>query len=473
MTSLDLLFWVLWVVTALAAGLQVLRPILTTDGLLGFPFVAGLAWLYFYVYMAYDVAVSLRDFVPIKALCLGQFVALISFLGLVAGWEAAVRKNSPVRVRSYRTLYPADRLWQGGMLFLIAGILGQYTFMAQETVDWRNTSAYWHMLYLLGYPGAALCIAATIRTPPHHRVFRTIALSVAIAILQYPFLLYARRGPLFPAVIMLTFAPILFRGKRPRRVVVVGALGGAGALMMLFLAIRPFIYYVDRTAVSRGWKEGLSDLSASVVLTNRGKYLGDNEYAYHCGAVWTLYRTGLYQYGTGYLTLLTHWVPRQLWQDKPSLSEGLFPDVYGEIPNEMGWQMTNGAAWGGACDVFEEFGFLSPLFWAALAYLAGRSYREALSRRLDQQMTYLGFLAGTHWLVSQGFGAAFVPLCIFTIPPAVFLRYARIEPSFTTQRRSLLPHARNCHAKDMLVPPHTLRSHNRATRPIRRDMPAL
>src|ERR1035437_9137793 len=138
--------------TALAAGLQVFRPAVTTEGLLGFPFVAGLAWLYFYVYMAFDVAVSLREFVPIEALCLGQFVALISFLGLVAGWGAAVRKGSSIRSQSDHNRYPADKLWKGGMLLLVIGCIGQYTWAAQETFDMSKTTAYWHMMYLIGYP---------------------------------------------------------------------------------------------------------------------------------------------------------------------------------------------------------------------------------------------------------------------------------------------------------------------------------
>jgi hypothetical protein len=425
MTSLELIFWMLWVLTAIAAGFQVLRPIVTTEGLIGFPFVAGLAWSYFYVYMAFDVAVSLRDFVPIRALCLGQFVALISFLGLVAGWEAALRRGSSVRIRSDHNQYPADRLWRGGMLFLAMGIVGLYTLGSAGD----HPSAYWHMMYLIGYPGAALCIAAILRMPPQRRLLRIIALAVAVGILQYPFVYGARRGPLFPAVVMLSFAPILFSGKRPRRVVVLGALGGCGFVMLLFIAIRPFIYTENSGIRAEGWQQGLSELSAQDVIESKGKHLGDNEYAYHCGVVWTLYRTGLYQYGTGYLNLLTHWIPRQAWENKPVLGEGLLPDVYEEIPNEMNWQMTPGASAGGAADVFEEFGFLSPLFWAALGYFAGRSYRRALSQRLGNEMTYLGLLAGTHWLVAQGFGAAFVPFCIFIIPPLVLLRFMRIKPS--------------------------------------------
>ena len=428
MTTLDLIFWTLWVMTAVAAGIQVFRPVVTTQGLLGFPFVAGLVWLYFYVYMAFDVAVSLREFVPVEALCLGQFVALISYLGLLAGWSAAVRKGSSVPVRSDHSQYPADKLWKGGMLLMVIGCIGQYTFMAQETVDWQHTTAYWHMMYLIGYPGAALCIASILRTPHQQRRSRYITLAIAVGVLLYPFLLYARRGPLFPAVIMLTFAPILFSGRRPGRVVVLSALGGCGALMLLFVAIRPFIYTVGSDGMSQGWQDGLSGMSARKVLTGKGARLGDNEFAYHCGAIWTLYQTGMYQYGTGDLTLLTHWIPRHFWPDKPGLAQGLFPSVSPEIPNEMGWQLTNGASWGGVASVFEQYGFLSPLFWAALAYFAGRSYHQALSHRLHKEVTYLGFMSGAHWLIAQGFGAAFVPICAFIIPTLILLRSVRGTP---------------------------------------------
>src|ERR1035438_4669993 len=95
----------------------------------------------------------------------------------------------------------------------------------------------------------------------------------------------------------------------------------------------------------------------------------------------------------------------------------------------MGWEMTRGASWGGVASAFEQYGFLSPLFWAALGYFAGRSYHQALSHRLNKEITYLGFLSGAHWLIAQGFGAAFVPVCIFIIPPLIVLRSVRGNPS--------------------------------------------
>jgi hypothetical protein len=209
--------------------------------------------------------------------------------------------------------------------------------------------------------------------------------------------------------------------------------------MLLMVSVRPFMDTHDTSAssLSGGWLAGLSNLSAKDVLTTKAGQLADNEYAYHCGAVWTIYRTGRYQYGTGYLTLLVHWIPRQIWPDKPGLEEGFFPSYYSEVGNEMGWRATGGAAWGGAADVFSEFGFLSPIFWGFLAYFVGCGYRLALGNRLGEKMAYLGFLAGTHWLVAQGFGPAFVPMCIFTIPPAVFLRFARVNPVEIHGHRSL------------------------------------
>ena len=444
MPFLDLTFWSLWSLTAITAGFQVIRPLVTGHGLLGFPFVAGLAWLYFYVYMAFDVAVSLRDFVPVEALCLGQFVALISFLGLVGGWGVAVRRWSRVRVLCDHNRYPAEKLWKAGLLFLVAGCIGQYTFMGQENIDWQHSTAYWYMLFYLGYPGAALCIASILRTRPQQRRSRYITLSIALGALLIPFVLGARRGPLFPGAIVIAFAPVLFTGKLPRRLVIFSALAGSGALMLLFVAIRPYIYTVEghdkissAGEVSTAWRGGLSDLSTSKVLLGKGARLGDNEYAFHCATVWTLFDTGRYQYGTGYLTLLIHWIPRQLWPDKPGLGQGLFPSVGGEIPTEMGWERTAGSSWGGVADVFEEFGFLSPLFWAALAYLAGRSYQAALSHQLSKEIAYLGFMSGTHWLISQGFSPAVVPLCIFIIPPLVILRFARAK---SVQRPSRLHH---------------------------------
>jgi hypothetical protein len=65
-------------------------------------------------------------------------------------------------------------------------------------------------------------------------------------------------------------------------------------------------------------------------------------------------------------------------------------------------------------------------------------------------MIYVGMLAGSHWLISQGFGAAFVPVEIYMAVPVVIYTLA----SQRTVRTRVGPRARQA----ALGPPLTARS---------------
>jgi hypothetical protein len=65
-------------------------------------------------------------------------------------------------------------------------------------------------------------------------------------------------------------------------------------------------------------------VSVSNVLLNKAMQEGDNEFLYHCCVVSACIELDRCQWGTGYLSLATHWIPRQWWPDKPVLATGWF-----------------------------------------------------------------------------------------------------------------------------------------------------
>ncbi len=81
-----------------------------------------------------------------------------------------------------------------------------------------------------------------------------------------------------------------------------------------------------------------------------------------------------------------------------------------------------GAASGGVADTFREYGVFCPLFWFGLSWCLGFVYVRAVAGNNPRWLfCYVGFICATHWLVSQGFAASFVPLMYFQIVPiAVF-----------------------------------------------------
>jgi hypothetical protein len=379
--------------------------------------------------MAYSAATELREYITPKSFILGQAVALVSYGAVLIGSELSKRRIKNARPPNY----DIQRVFKGGFFLMVVGVIGQISFYGHDTVD-LHTSAYWYDLYEVAYPGAAVCLAVLARYPAMRTRTRYAAVIGFTLFMISPFVLNARRGPLFPLVITCTFIPYLARRESPSRVAIASALVGVGAIMLAFLPIRHVMEvrdgYTYQYSLSKEradiWIEGLSELSFDNVFGSRTATLGDNEYAYHCGTITTLVETGRYQYGTGYLTLLTHWIPHELWPDKPSLQAGFYPSVYDVIPDVMGWGMTNGASAGGVANVVEQLGILFPLFWVVIAQFLDFLHKKCFAiDSLSNPVYFVGFLGGAHWLIAQGLGASLVPICFFVFPPFLVFRYAK------------------------------------------------
>lgn len=396
------------------------------------PLVASAMWLYFYGFMAYVAARDLRTFLPDWTLAVGQGAALASLVGLIAGWSLALRfPQAAPRAARKSPSYDTGVLWWAGALFIVSSSLVHYYLIRQPDIDWQKTSAYLYLFFHVGYPGMALCVVARVKGK-YHLPLEKIAFIGVVAFAMFPHLIAARRGPLFPLVMVVVFLPALLRRIKPRRVVLFGALGAAGVLMLLFVAVRPWIYAGGKadSITADSWVEAVSSLSVDQVVVERSRKVSDNEYVYHCGTIATNVELAHYQYGTGYLTLLTHWVPRTWWPGKPVLGEGWYGSTVQLVPVVMGWQLTAGASAGGVSEVFNQFGWISPLFWFLVAWCSGRVYRRAM---VDDDprwaVAYVGILCGTHWLISQGFSAAFVPGAIYqVVPVGVFLIARKQKP---------------------------------------------
>lgn len=424
---MDAIFWGLLGTTGLLGLGIVWRAVRRPREIPQLPLVAAAMWLYFYGFMAYAAARGLRAFLPDWTLALGQATALLGFGALVAGWVLAVReRREAARTPPAATRYNWPALWWIGVGLILASGMVHYSLVRQPDPDWQSMSAYVYLFFHVGYPGMALCVVARVKGGFKQPLERLAFVGV-VAFAMLPHLMNARRGPLFPLIMVVVFLPAILRRSPPSRLKLFGALGGAGVLMLLFVAVRPWVYSSGASSVStESWAEAVTSLTLEQVLVERSTKVSDNEYVYHCGTIATNVELGSYQYGTGYLSLLTHWIPRRLWPAKPGLGEGWYGSNLDRVPLVMGWRMTPGASAGGVSEVFNQLGWASPLFWLWIGWCAGTLYRHATV--VDDPrwaVAYIGILCASHWLVSQGFAAAFVPGAVYQVVPAVVFLFAR------------------------------------------------
>jgi hypothetical protein len=431
-------FWFLWIITATVCIGAAVHAVRREDQILGFVPVFCLAFGYFYVFQSAIVALTLYHRLQPWMFTLGQALALVCLLATLYGHHLGSRPD-----RLPRTTHPYEynprSAWAAGIFLMLVAIAAQYSFfgaMLFGDADYSIT-AYWYMLYLLFYPGLGMCIRVySSRDTEYHTPPALLLLCTFSVVFMYFWISQVRRGPLFPFFIVVAYTYYLTT-RRVNRAVLVSGLITVGLMMLLFVTIR------DYSSKEGSWTaERLERVNFENLLLKKPQIDGDNEYLYHCGYSATVYESNRYQFGTGYLNLAIHWIPRQWWPDKPTLlDQGWFPRVSNtELQQQIGWQMTPGAAFGGVAETFQQFAWAAPLFWLALGWGIGRSYAYAYYKPTAlRQIVYVGIISTTHWLVSQGFVACFIPMMFYTAVPLVLMYGFRVRKPRAPRRRVTAP----------------------------------
>ena len=420
----DSLFWLLWFATLCVCGWQLLQGIRFPARLLEWPFLVSAMWMYFYVYMARDVALGMSAYISNNAFLLGQLFPLLCIIATVLGWNLAKPKVHQ-RPAFTAILNNEFTMWMVGLGLIIMGAAGGYMMQAARAAaggqyDFENTSAYVYMFFWVGYPGMALAFWMASKWKGRHAKLMWAVTFVSLCIFLYPHVAFLRRGPTFPAIILMLLVPPLARRTSPRRVVYIGGLVAVGVAMMAYLPMRAIINK-DGT-----WQEAFSQVDVAAAVTERSKDMFDNEYVNNCFIIAALAKNGKFQYGTGHLSLFLHWIPRAFWKSKPGMGEGYYPsdELFDDVEAYAGVKTLGGGA-AAACvaDSFVQYGFLCPLFWFGLSWFISRAYwKGRYEGNIIWMNVYFAFVCATHWLISQGFAAAFVPLCVFIVIPILVLR---------------------------------------------------
>ena len=420
----DFLFWVIWSATTILCLSLVWEGLKHTEKILEWPFMVGSICLYLFSFMGLYAHFYLSETIGSGVASLGLLVVFTCILCIKLGWTLGLRKWSPYKSHSYSHVL----VWSIGTTLVILSTIISYLFREAlntkfGSVTWENTSAYWYLFFYVGYPGLGLSLWALQKmSAAEKKMLFTISM-IAFALFIFPHVYTARRGPLFPGVVTLLFVPLLSSGKKPNRFLTMTALLLTGFTMLAFVEARKFIYNTGT------WSNVFDELIFADIVEAKARSVPDNEFVNNCFFISTLYSNGKYQFGTGHMELLVHWVPRSFWPDKPSLGEGFYPhaELLSDVDQYSGLSILgSGAAAGGFADSFVQYGILTPLFWFLVSLYFGRCYSSV--RQNDDPLPiflYMALPCSTLWLLTQGFAAAFVPGAIFMAVPYVVLRFAR------------------------------------------------
>lgn len=402
------IFWPVWGATISLCGWKVLEAFLQPKKMLEWPFLVSVIWAYFYGYMAYDVKIYLADYLPRGSLTIGVIMPFLALVGVISGWNLG-RRSISFTAEGKLVGYNLKHVGMVGLGLLGVGIIGANVFSGFSgiAVDFENTSAYSYLTFYLGYPGLILAVWAASQMSGMDRMLFWLLIAVGIAGFMFPFLTGGRRGPLFPTAMILLLVTPLANRRNPNPVVFFAGVIVTGVIMLLCLQVRLY------NQTGQSWGSIIQSLDVSTAVTSRGVEVSDNEYLNNCLLHGLMETTGKYQFGTGHLGLLVHWIPRSVWPNKPMLGEGFmsFDELFADAEGYAGFRVLGGgAAAGGVADSFIQYGYLTPFFWFGLSWLLGRVFaRASLSKDARWQWVYVGVLAVSHWLISQSVAAAFVP----------------------------------------------------------------
>ncbi|MEJ0001115.1 MAG: hypothetical protein WDO13_19330 [Verrucomicrobiota bacterium] len=410
--------WVWWGLTVAICSWKIVEAFVRPARMLEWPFLACAMWVYFYGYMAYQAKLTLSAYLGNGMADIGQLMALLCLIALLAGWSMGRRTR--ITRKPPQIVYNYFHFWLAGYFFLLVGAAGGIwmQYEAQIGQVHYEGDGYWYMLFYVGYPGLAMTVWSVIKMNRAMRHQLLILTLIGLAIFMAPHVIYARRGPLYPAVMVLLLVPPMTLRRPPNPLLYGGALVGAAIVMLLFLQVRTVTYN------GGSWSQAIGTLDLNAAIEERGKEADDNEYVNNCQMIATIYKNGKYDYGTGHLGLLLHWVPRQVWKDKPGLGGGIYAadELFDDIERTTGFALLGhtGASSAGVADSFLEYGLLAPLFWFLLSWGFGSVYCKAIVVGSPRWMfCYVGIICASHWLVSQSFAAAFVPAMYFQAVPFV------------------------------------------------------
>lgn len=310
--------------------------------------------------------------------CLCLLACVVGYLAKPSVW--VIRKIS-------RPVIPS-RMMHVGVIFIACGYIFGF-LLSQIQLEFnmeRGGMTGLGTIYLffasLKYPGLAIALSLVLQRVTMPRV---VMLLVAMVSPVGEVILGGRREPAVALGMIALFTLYFYRGKKPSRILIFGA------LLLAMLAIPATGVY--RNLMSEG---DIKQLRRLDLVANFKDYFGKEsvlELRNAAAIIETRRRYGGYEYGAGYWNqMVFRFVPAQLVgkDAKDALVIGGTVEDLFKRYSELGYEFSIGSTPTGMGDSFRQFGWLGCVFFALLGWFFRSAWIAALQpNAMFAQLLYL------------------------------------------------------------------------------------
>jgi len=357
------------------------------------------------------------------------YLYLASIAALVAGALYGIRTDD-INGHKRSSLQQRDRLKLQKLAVVLAAVgLAAYAYgifnvggfvaaFSRAKGGGESGSGYINEAMNLGLVSAALVALSQYRRGWTQRTFITAMVGLLPNLVQGTF--GGRRGPLFLALTSLALAWLLTRPRRPRLLVLCGALVGVLLCVGFVWSQRKFLYLGSDQQVD--W--GAFETTLSQEEINEG-----SNFVYAVGYITSTRESGQFTMGGKLaVNLLVRPIPKQLWPTKyadvgadwvTNEYPGLGHLSVDDWRNAVGWIPLAGSSAISITDLFGEFGWGAVL----IMYLIGRGFALLRFRRLSRggvwDLLYFEALILSIYLATQSFSAFYHRFLILAVPTVI------------------------------------------------------
>jgi hypothetical protein len=316
------------------------------------------------------------------------------------------------------------RRWHGSPIFamdanrlvaaaILVGLIGDAAYIV--TYHHYRESGYIRDLSYLRLPAAVLAIQAMMMGRRGPGAVSALIMGLFPSVAR--FITYGGRG-VTAEMFMFLAVPILFRGRRPAKALVL-ALGLIGGLTVHYLA-------ATRTLISEGLA---SNRLSALILAFEGNHEGlrpvgyGNTFIEGTLELATVRKLGNYDDGRVLWNTAVVFLPHEWFPNKYHyVTEWALSDSRQKMVDATeGVLPPRGTAPTGYTDAFIEFGWLAPIFWFAIGTLCWWTYARARNEaNLAFHGYYVALLFGLLYLVAQQIQPA-LENWLFSVAPLVLV----------------------------------------------------
>jgi hypothetical protein len=250
-----------------------------------------------------------------------------------------------------------------------------------------------------------------------------------VGILYALSILTSSRGWAFSTTGTLTTSFALAKKRRPSIKQTAPVWVAAGMAALLLVGYRAVLNLSEDRPEAPTFVEAIT-AGSKVDATHESLHMTGNEFVFAAALLDTVNQERKCDWGREWLyTLTIHAIPRVLWPDRPeydSQDSVSWDDIFAIT----GVNVAGGAAPSIVGDIYQEFWFLSPLFFGLFGWVSALLYVRAQDVGTPIAVCTYALVCGLSLNVfAQGFGAILVPLPYALLPMFLFYLYNRFSNS--------------------------------------------